>query len=469
MSEQTQIPATPNKMGVMPVNRLLVSMAWPVMISMLIQACYNIVDSIFVAQVSENALTAVSLAFPLQMLLISVAVGTGVGINSLISRRLGEKRYADANDGAANGLFLMACSYIVFLLIGLFLVTPFFNVFTEDLEIRSMGTSYLSIVLICSIGVFMQIGCERILQATGNTIYPMFMQLVGAITNIILDPIMIFGYFGFPAMGVAGAAIATVAGQLLSMLLSFYLLFKKKHAVSVSFRGFRPNLSTIKNIYAVGLPSIVMQSIGSVMTFGLNKILIAFTPTAVSVLGVYFKLNSFAFLPVFALNGGAMSIIGYNYGARNKQRITQALKYAMLYSMCIMLLGTLLFHLFPAQLLKLFNASNDMLEIGIPALRLISLSFPGAALCIALSNLFQGVGKGVFSLFMSIVRQLVAILPISYLFSIFFGMHAVWYAFPLSELVSLAMAFFIWKHIYNTMLLPLDFPQQQNAVVMEGK
>ncbi|MDL2235106.1 MATE family efflux transporter [Christensenellaceae bacterium OttesenSCG-928-L17] len=454
-SNPTNTPI-PNKMGVMPVGRLLLNMAWPVMVSMLIQGCYNVVDSIFVAQISEDALTAVSLAFPLQMLSISVAVGTGVGINSLISRRLGEKRYDDANQGASNGLFLMACSYLLFLLIGLFLVKPFFHIFTDDVGIREMGISYLTIAMTLSLGVFMQIGCERIVQATGNTIYPMFMQLAGAVTNLILDPILIFGYFGLPAMGVTGAALATVIGQFVGMGLSFYLLFKKKHAVRISFRNFRPNAGIIRDIYVVGVPSIVMQSIGSVMTFGLNKILIAFTPTAVSVLGVYFKLNSFAFMPVFALNGGSMSIMAYNYGARNRKRIMQTLKYAVLYSLCIMLVGTLVFHLFTPALLLLFNASEDMLALGVPALRIISLSFPGAALCISLSNLFQAVGKGALSLWMSIIRQLVVILPVSFLFSRLFGLAFVWYAFPISEVISLTMAILIVRHIYKTMLLPLD-------------
>jgi putative MATE family efflux protein len=455
--EQQTIHA-PNKMGVMPVGKLLIGMSTPVMLSMFIQACYNIVDSIFVARVSENALTAVSLAFPLQMLMISMAVGTGVGMNSLISRRLGERRFEEANMGASNGLFLLAISALLFAIVGLTLTRPYFKLFTDDPEILSLGTTYLTICLTYGFGVFMQIGCERILQSTGNTLYPMLMQLSGAVTNIILDPILIFGYFGFPAMGVAGAAIATVAGQMLGMLFSFCLVFLKKHDVKLSFKRFRPHLGTIRDIYAVGLPSIVMQTIGTAMVFGLNKILILFTPTAVSVLGIYFKMNSFLFLPVFALNGASLSILAYNYGARQKKRVVDTLKAAITYGLCIMGIGVLLFQLFSREMLLLFDASPDMLRIGEPALRIISFSFPGAAIGIACSTLFQAMGRGTLSMLMSLTRQLLAILPIAYVFAQVFGLSAVWYAFPAAEIISAVLCAVLLVSVYRTKIRSLDDP-----------
>ena len=445
----------PNKMGVMPVNRLLISMAAPVMISMFIQACYNIVDSIFVARLSENALTAVSLAFPMQMLMISVAVGTGVGMNSLISRRLGERRHEEANLGASNGLFLLALSALLFTVLGLTLTGPFFRLFTEDPEIVSLGVDYLSICMTYCFAIFLQIGCERILQATGNTLYPMLMQLAGAITNIILDPILIFGYLGFPAMGISGAAVATVIGQMVGMLLSFCLIFFKDHEVKLRIRGFRPSMRLIFDIYSVGAPSIVMQCIGTVMLFGLNKILILFTPTAVSVLGVYFKMNSFVFMPVFALNGAALSIVAYNFGARQRKRVTDTLKTTVLYGMGIMGLGVVLFQLLAGEMLRLFEASPDMLRIGVPALKIISLSFPGAAVGIACSTFFQAVGRGTLSMLMSLTRQLLAILPIAYLLAKLFGLSAVWYAFPVAELVAFALCMLLLVSVYRTMIRPL--------------
>lgn len=459
---------TKNRMGTMPVGKLLVKISLPLAVSMLIQACYNIVDSIFVAKVSENALTAVSLAFPLQMLIISVAVGTGVGINSLISRRLGEQRYEEANKAASNALFLMLLSALTFMLIGFTLVDAFFSIFTDDPEIYAMGTSYLSIVLIFSFGVFMQIGCERIVQATGNTIYPMIMQLVGAVINLVLDPILIFGYFGLPAMGVTGAAVATVAGQIIAMFLSFYIVFKKKHAVKVSFRGFRPDRGIIKDIYAVGVPSIIMQSIGTVMTVGLNKILISFTPTAVSVLGAYFKLNSFIFMPVFAINSGALSIMGYNFGARNRKRVLHTLRLAILAGMALMAAGTLIFQLIPDKLLLLFEAGPEMLRIGVSALQIISISFPFAAVCIAFSNLFQAIGRGTFSLFMSLVRQLVVILPVAFLLSHLVGFESAWWAFPVSELFAITLVVILFRYVNGHMLRPLDDAPAVEDLALQG-
>ncbi len=467
---EQQSKRVPNKMEVLPVGRLLIGMAAPVMISMFIQACYNIVDSIFVARVSENALTAVSLAFPIQMLMISVAVGTGVGMNSLISRRLGERRYEEANLGASNGLFLLVLSALVFTVLGLTLTEPFFRVFTSDPELVSFGVDYLSICMTYCLAIFLQIGCERILQATGNTLYPMLMQLAGAVTNIILDPILIFGYLGFPAMGISGAAIATVIGQVVGMLLSFCLIFFKDHEVKLHIRGFRPSLRLIRDIYAVGAPSIVMQSIGTVMTFGLNKILILFTPTAVSVLGVYFKMNSFLFMPVFALNGAALSIVAYNFGARQKKRVTDTLKTTILYGMGIMGLGVVLFQLFAGDMLLLFEASPDMLRIGVPALKIISLSFPGAAVGIACSTFFQAVGRGTFSMLMSMTRQLLAILPIAYVLAKLFGLSAVWFAFPIAELIAFTLCMFLLAFVYRTTIRPLhDSLPDGNTPILQGE
>lgn len=456
---------TQNKMGVMPIGKLLFTMALPMMISMLTQACYNIVDSIFVARVSENALTAVSLAFPIQMLITSTAVGTGIGINSLISRRLGEKRVDDASKAATNGLFLMFLSGLFFMLLGLTVVKPFFAAFTDDIEIATFGETYLSIVLIFSLGVFLEIGCSRIIQATGNTVYPMLMQLTGAVVNLALDPILIFGYFGFPAMGIAGAAIATVMGQWIAMALSFYLLFGKKHVIKPRFGGFRPDKRSIKDIYIVGVPSIVMQAIGSVMTLGLNKILIFFTPTAVSVLGVYFKLNSFVTMPVIALNSGAMSIMGYNFGAHNRPRMMKTLKLAIFSGLCIMVAGILVFHFFTEPMLRLFDATPDMLAIGVPALRIISLSFVGMAICVAFSNLFQAIGKGILSLLMSLLRQLVIILPLAYLLAMTVGLEAVWFSFLIAEVISIGVAILFFRHIDKTMLLPMEQDQQAQMKV----
>ena len=451
-------PSMKNKMGVMPVGKLLITMSLPMVVSMFIQACYNIVDSIFVTRVSQNALTAVSLAFPIQMLMISVAVGTGVGMNSLISRRLGEKRFEAANAGATNGLFLLAISAAVFMLFGLTLAKPFFTLFTDDPEILGMGADYLRICTIFCFGVFLQIGCERIVQATGNTVYPMLMQLTGAVANIILDPILIFGYLGFPAMGVAGAAIATVAGQILAMLLSVYLVFRKKHDVSVNFKGFRPDKRSIQDIYAVGVPSIIMQSIGTVMTLGMNKILVAFTPIAVNVFGVYFKLNSFIFMPVFGLNNGAMSILGYNFGARNRKRMMDTWRLAAALAFSIMVIGTLVFQLFPEFLLELFDDEGVLLAIGVPALRIISYSFPTAALSIVCSTMFQAVGKGVYSLIMSLLRQIIIALPVAYILSKVSGLESVWWAFPIAEIISFAFCICLFVRLYQKMIKPLDHP-----------
>lgn len=438
-----------NKMGTMPVGKLLISMSLPVMISMFVQAMYNIVDSIFVAHYSENALTAVSLAFPVQNLIIAVGVGTGVGINSLLSRRLGEKNYEDANATAENGIFLAVLNWIVFAILGALLSETFFRMFTGNEEIVEMGTQYLQICTIFSFGLFMQLTVERIMQATGVTIYNMITQSIGAIINVILDPILIFGYFGMPRMGVTGAALATVLGQIIAMGLGFFFNHYKNHDVHLHIRSFRPNGRIISEIYKVGVPSIVMQSISTLMTVGMNKILLMFTETAVSVFGIYFKLQSFIFMPLFGLNNGLIPIVAYNFGARRKSRILHAIRDAILYALGIMTLGTVAFQLFPRQLLALFNASDAMVVIGIPALRIISICFVGAGVAIVLSSVFQAVGNGVLSLLMAVTRQLIFILPLAYFLAKFFGLHAVWYSFVLAEVAAVVMALFMFRSVYR--------------------
>ncbi len=438
-----------NKMGTMPVGKLLISMSLPVMISMLVQALYNVVDSIFVAQVSESALTAVSLAFPVQNLIIAVGVGTGVGINSLLSRRLGEKNDEDANATAENGVFLAIISWLVFAVLGGLFSEPFFRMFTQNEEIVEMGTQYLQICTIFSFGLFLQLTVERIMQSTGVTIYNMITQGIGAIFNIIFDPILIFGLLGMPRMGVAGAALATVLGQIMAMSLGILFNHFKNREVRMHLKGFRPTPRIIREIYQVGVPSIIMQSIATIMTVGMNKILLMFTETAVSVFGVYFKLQSFIFMPVFGLTNGLIPIVAYNFGARKKARIMHALRDALIYAVTIMSLGVLIFQVFPRQLLALFRASDVMLSIGVPALRIISISFFGAGVAIVLSSVFQAVGNGVLSLLMSVARQLVVILPAAYLLAKFFGLNAVWFSFVLAEIASVGMAVLMFRRVYR--------------------
>ena len=432
----------------MPVNKLLVSMSLPMIASMLVQALYNVVDSVFVAQISENALTAVSLAFPIQSLMIAVSSGTCVGINALLSRSLGEKRQKEANLSAVNGVFLAFVSYLVFALMGIFGSHLFFASQTENREIVEFGTQYLTICLIFSFGIFMEMTFERIMQSTGRTIYSMVTQGTGAIINIILDPIMIFGLFGFPRLGIRGAAIATVTGQIIAMILAVWFNHKKNRDVQLSFKGFKPDGRIIAKIYEVGVPSIVMQSIVSIMTFGMNKILIMFSETAVSVLGIYFKLQSFIFMPIFGLNNGVIPIVAYNYGAGHKKRIMDTIKLSTFIAVGIMLIGLIIFQVFPEGLLKLFNASDHMLEVGVPALRIISTSFLFAGYCIILGSVFQALGNGVYSLIVSVARQLLCILPLAYVFARVAGLHAVWYSFPLAELISVTLTTILFGRIY---------------------
>lgn len=446
---QPNINPGENRMGTMPVNRLLITMSLPMIISMLVQAMYNIIDSIFVSRINEAALAAISMAFPIQSLMIAVSSGTCVGVNALLSRSLGEQNPKEAQKAAQNGIFLALLGTLAFALFGLFASRLYFASQTDDPEIIEYGVLYLQVCLIFSLGLFMEMMLERILQSTGRTIYNMFSQGLGAITNIILDPIMIFGLFGFPALGIQGAAIATVTGQFLAMFISLFCNLKWNPDVSIRMKGFSPDRRIIGIIYAVGLPSIVMQSISSVMTYGMNKILGAFSSTAVTVFGVYFKLQSFIFMPIFGLNNGMIPIIAYNYGAKNKKRIMDTARLSIFIAVGIMLIGLAVFQLFTPQLLLLFDASEHMLEIGIPALRLISLSFLFAGYCIIVGSVFQALGNGVYSLIVSVARQLLCILPIAWLFARLWGLPAVWYSFPLAEITSVVMSTILFKRIYD--------------------
>ncbi len=451
--------ASENKMGVMPVGRLLLSMSLPLMISMLVQALYNVVDSMFVSRLSEEALTAVSLAFPAQNLMISVGVGTGVGINALLSRSLGEKNFHMANKTAMNSLLLALGSALVFLLLGVFCAKTFFLAQTNIPEIVDGGIAYLRICCIFSFGMFFQITLERLLQATGRTFYTMITQGLGAIINIILDPIMIFGLFGFPKMGVAGAAVATVLGQIIAAFLALFFNLTKNHDITFSFRDFRPDGRVIRRIYSVGVPSIIMSSIGSVMTFGMNKILISFSSTAAAVFGVYFKLQSFVFMPVFGLNNGMVPILSYNYGARHPDRMVRTIKLSVCFAVCLMLVGVAAFWLIPTQLLSIFNASETMISIGVPALRIISISFLLAGFSICILSVCQSLGHGLLSLSVSVVRQLLVLLPSAFVLSRIGGLDLVWWAFPFAELFSTGLCLVYMKRMYDHEIRPLELEQ----------
>lgn len=437
--------AQENKMGVMPVNQLLLSMSLPMMISMLVQALYNIVDSIFVSNINEEALQAVSLAFPLQSLMFAVAIGTAVGLNAFLSKTLGEKDFEKANKIAANGIFIEYMSYIVFALIGIFASAPFYASQTQIQSVREYGVTYLTICCVCSFGVFTQVAFERLLQSTGKTVLAMITQGTGAITNLILDPILIFGLLGAPKMGIAGAAVATVLGQMVSGVMAVVFNLKYNKELHISFKGFRPDTALIGNIYRVGVPSIVMQAIGSVMTYGMNLILASFE-SAQTVFGVYFKLQSFIFMPVFGLNNGMVPIIAYNYGAKKKDRVIKTIKCSVGYAVGIMLFGILMMEVFPAQLLGFFNAGESLLRTGVPALRIICLSFAFAGYCIVVGSVFQALGNGVYSMIISIARQLFVLLPVAYLFSLSGNVDLVWWSFPIAEIVSVAMStYFLLK------------------------
>ena len=444
MSEQAN-QQTENKMGVMSVNKLLITMSLPMMISMLVQALYNIVDSIFVSKINEYALRAVSLAFPIQSLMIAVAVGTAVGLNAFLSKTLGEKDYEKANVIAENGVFIEFASFLVFAVIGLLVSRPFFLSQTDIPEVAEYGTIYLTICCCASFGIFTQMAFERLLQSTGKTFYTMITQGVGAVTNLILDPIFIFGLFGLPEMGVAGAALATVLGQVVAGGLAIYINHKVNTELHLSFKGFRPDGHLILQIYKVGIPSIVMQAIGSVMTYGMNLILGAFG-AAQTVFGIYFKLQSFIFMPVFGLNNGMVPIIAYNYGAKKRERVIQTMKSSILYAVGIMLVGLVVMEIIPVQLIGLFNATDELIELGVPALRIICLSFCFAGFCIVVGSVFQALGNGVYSMIISIARQLCVLLPVAYLLSLSGNVNLIWWSFPIAEIASVTMStFFLVK------------------------
>ncbi len=448
MSEQVQ----ENKMGVMPENKLLLTMSVPMMISMLVQALYNIVDSLFVARINEEALTAVSYAFPIQSLIIALCGGTCVGINALLSRALGEKNEKKVKEYALNGIFLMILSYIIFFVIGIFFVKPFYEMQTENKIIIKYGIEYLTIVCCASIGITMQFVFEKLLQATGKTVHTMITQMTGAIINIILDPIFIFGYFGVPKMGVAGAAIATVIGQIVAAILAIILNIKCNKEISFGLKGFKPSGKVIGQIYSIGVPSIIMQSIGSIMVVGMNAILGAFTDTAVAVFGVYFKLQSFIFMPIFGLNNGMVPIVAYNYGARKKDRLVKIVKLSVVYAVSIMFVGVIIFLTIPDVLFAMFKASDNMLQIGVPALRIICLHFLLAGFNIIGGSMFQALGNAVYSMITSICRQLLVLLPVAFVLSRFGNVNYVWWAFPIAELFATAMTIVFVKRVNKKVL-----------------
>ena len=449
-----------NIMGIMEISPLLVKLSVPMMISMLVQALYNVVDSVFVSWVSEEALTAVSLAFSLQNMMIAVGVGTGVGVNAMLSKSLGEKNQKRANATAENGIFLSVCSFLVFLVIGLTCIKPYFYAQTSDDAIALQGIRYLSVCCIFSLGLFTQTMGEKLLAATGRTQLSMISQLVGAVVNIILDPIFIFGYCGEALSGTTGAAVATVIGQFCGAGMTLYFNTRKNPDIQLDFKGFRPSAKAIGRIYTVGLPSIAMQCVGSLMTFGMNLILMAFSSTAVAVFGVYFKLQSFVFMPIFGLHNGMVPIISYNYGARRPERVKKTIRLAVCYAEGIMVLGFCIFEFFPGQVLGLFSASQAMLTIGIPAMRIICLHFLLAGTSIVLSSVFQALGNGLFSLIVSVCRQLFVLLPAAWLLAQTGNVNNVWWAFLIAEIVSVLMSLAFYAHINKTIIVPLCGPAE---------
>lgn len=448
-------------MGYMPIFKLVVNMSLPMIISMLVQALYNVVDSMFVSRVSENALTAVSLAFPAQNLMIGVATGTAVGVNALLSKSLGEKNYKRANQIAENGIFLSFIGFLIFLIFGLFGTEVFFRTQTDVEDIISSGVDYLRVCSCFSFGIFGQIIFERLMQSTGRTFYTMITQGVGAIINIVLDPIFIFGYFGLPAMGAKGAAIATVIGQIIAFIIAVILNKKKNADIDLKLKEFRPNLKIIGRIYSIGIPSIIMVAVGSIMTFSINKIVIAFTETAAAVFGVYFKLQSFVFMPLFGMNNGVIPIISFNYGARNKQRVMKTIGVAILFALFFMAIGLASMQILPKELLSIFNASDQMIKIGVPALKTISISYIFAGFSVVLISVFQAFGKGLFSMSISIARQLVVLVPCAYLLSKTGELDNVWWAFPIAEVMSVLVAGAFFVYLYKKVITKLDMEQKQ--------
>ncbi|MCI8829144.1 MAG: MATE family efflux transporter [Ruminiclostridium sp.] len=444
-----------NKMGVMPIHRLLLTMSGPMMLSMLIQALYNVVDSMFVSYINESALTAVSLAYPVQNLMIAVATGTGVGVNALLSRSLGEKNYEAANRAAGNALFLSGLSCVLFSVFGTIFARAYFALQVTDPEIISLGKDYLFYIMLFSVGGFGQVMFSRLLQSTGKTFYSMVIQLAGAVLNIILDPLLIFGLGGFPALGVAGAAIATVVSQMVGMALGVYFNLKKNPEIQFSLSDLRPSLPIIARIYSVGVPSILLQTVASLLTFGLNQILVSFSETATAVYGVYFKLQGFAFLPIIGMNNGMVPIVAYNYGARKPERIVQTIRLAICYAVGIMVVAVVIFQLWPDKLLGIFRASEAMLAIGVPALKTLSLCFLVGGFTIVSSSVFQALGMGLLSMTISVVRQLLLVLPLAYMFSLSGKLDLVWWSFPVAEVLAGALAAVFLRRAYLRVIRPL--------------
>ncbi len=452
---ESTAPVKENKMGVLPVGKLVFSMSLPMMVSMLVQALYNIVDSLFVSQINQNAFTGVSLAFPLQNLMIAVGVGTGVGVNANLARALGEKKFEKANKFARHGIFLAVCSYLAFLAVTLCFTKVYFRAQTDVAATIRYGEQYLYIAGGLSVGSFMQIMNERLLQSTGKTVLSMFTQGLGAVINIVLDPILIFGIGPFPKMGVAGAAVATVVGQICGALFGIYLNVTRNHEININMRGFHPEEKFVKSIYAIGVPSIIMASVTSVMTFLLNLILAGFgalKDTLQSVLGAYFKLQSFIFMPVFGLNNGTVPIISYNYGAGKRTRLVKTIKISALFATSIMLLGLLLMQVFPAQMLEIFKANDEMLRWGVPALRIISVSFIFAGVAIVFSSAFQSLGHPINSMIISIARQLIVLVPAAFLLAKTGNPDMVWWSFPIAEIMSLSASIFFMIKIHREVI-----------------
>ena len=446
-------------MGVMPVNRLLITMSVPMMLAMLVQALYNVVDSVFVSQLSEDALNAVSLAFPVQNIMIALAVGTGVGVNALLSKSLGEQDAARANRTAEHGVLLAAITCAVFMVCGTLLARPFYMVqVPNEPVIVEYGAQYMQICSLFSCGIFMEVMFERLLQSTGRTVYTMFTQGVGAVFNIIFDPLLIFGIGPFPRLEVAGAAVATVMGQIVAAVLAILFNHFRNHDIKLSLKGFRFDGWIVRRIYLVGAPSIIMNAIGSLMVFGMNQILLTFTKTATAVLGVYFKVQSFVFMPIYGLNNGMVPIIAYNYGARKKDRLLRTVKLGALYAVLIMIVGLLVVQTIPDKIFLLFQADENMLSIGVPALRIISLSFVFAGYCVVTSATFQALGEGIQSMIVSIVRQLVVLLPAAWLLAKLGDVNLVWYAFPIAELASLTLCTVFLVRTYRKLIRPLGEP-----------
>ena len=446
-------------MGVMPVNRLLITMSVPMMLAMLVQALYNVVDSVFVSQLSEDALNAVSLAFPVQNIMIALAVGTGVGVNALLSKSLGEQDAARANRTAEHGVLLAAITCAVFMVCGTLLARPFYMVqVPNEPVIVEYCAQYMQICSLFSCGIFMEVMFERLLQSTGRTVYTMFTQGVGAVFNIIFDPLLIFGIGPFPRLEVAGAAVATVMGQIVAAVLAILFNHFRNHDIKLSLKGFRFDGWIVRRIYLVGAPSIIMNAIGSLMVFGMNQILLTFTKTATAVLGVYFKVQSFVFMPIYGLNNGMVPIIAYNYGARKKDRLLRTVKLGVLYAVLIMIVGLLVVQTVPDKIFLLFQADENMLSIGVPALRIISLSFVFAGYCVVTSATFQALGEGIQSMIVSIVRQLVVLLPAAWLLAKLGDVNLVWYAFPIAELASLTLCTVFLVRTYRKLIRPLGEP-----------